>query len=171
MKSKSAVLKRRELDFDFRNASWGMTKSDVKYSEGIQPHSESENYVTYREKVMGLDAVIGFHFNDGYLVRAGYAFREFRGDEADYIEEYEKVKGMLTSVYGEPEVDENLREKTSLCDSQTPSCDDLDDRDTIMLLSQWLTGRSIVRLILMGCNEGCDFGVLYITRDHDDSVK
>ena len=169
MKSKSAVLKRRELEFDFRNASWGMTKSDVKYSEEIPPYSEGENYVTYRERVMGLDAIVGFHFNDGYLVQAGYAFRESCGDEADYIEEYEKVKGMLACIYGQPHVDEDLGEKMSLCDRQC-SRDDSDDKDTIMFLSEWITGRSIIRLILMRGNDSCDFGVLHISRNCDDLV-
>lgn len=170
MKSKSAVLQRSELKFDFRKAFWGMTKSDVKYSEVIPPNSEGENYVTYKERVMGLEAIVGFHFNDGQLVQAGYAFRESFEDEADYIKSYQKVKETLALIYGQPEVDEDLGEKMSICDKQSCTCDHSDNKDTIMFISEWLTERTIIRLILMGDNNGCDFGVLHIPRNCDAPV-
>ena len=56
---------------DFRGASWGMSKEEVKLSEGLAPLNEGEGFISYRERVMGLDAVVAFHFLDGSLVEAG----------------------------------------------------------------------------------------------------
>jgi hypothetical protein len=92
---------------DFRGTSWGMSKDEVRCSEGLFPLSEGEGYITYRECVMGLDALVGYHFLQGSLVEAGYAFREHLGAERVYIREYSKVKDMLTGSYGKPSVDED----------------------------------------------------------------
>ena len=35
-----------------------------------------------------------------------------------------------------------------------------------MLLTEWLTGRSIIRMILMGDTDRCEFGVLHKSRGH-----
>ena len=58
---------------DFRGTSWGMSKEEVKFSEYIAPLNEGEGFISYRERVMGLDAVVAFHFLEGSLVEAGYA--------------------------------------------------------------------------------------------------
>ncbi|MGH7892672.1 MAG: hypothetical protein ACREN0_10410 [Thermodesulfobacteriota bacterium] len=47
---------------DFRGTSWGMSKEEIRCSEGLFPLSEGEGYITYRECVMGLDALVGYHF-------------------------------------------------------------------------------------------------------------
>lgn len=165
MKSKSAVLSDCGLEFDFRNAYWGMTKSEVKYSEIASPNSEGESYITYRENVMDMDAIVGFHFLNGSLVEAGYAFREQEGDECRYLREYDKVKHHLTRVYGEPRFDENMSEGVSLC-GEACGHDAAASADTLLFLSEWLTGRSIIRLILMGEGGTYDFGLLHRSREH-----
>jgi hypothetical protein len=149
---------------DFRGASWGMSKTEVKCSEGIVPHSEGEGYITYRERVMGLDAVVGFHFMGDSLVEAGYAFREPIGDESVYLCEYEKVKGIITRSYGLPSFDEDACDDGCECYIQ---CDMVPGagRDSLVYLSEWLTLRSIIRLILMGEEGGFDFGVLHRSRE------
>ncbi len=165
MKSKSAVLISSGFDFDFRNAYWGMTKSEVKYSEATRPNTEGEGYITYKETVMGLDAIVGFHFLDGSLVEAGYAFREPQQDEIVYLREYDKVKRILTHAYGEPRFDEETG-GTAPESCERVEGDDALGSDTLMFLSEWLTGRSIIRLILMGDGADCDFGVLHRSREH-----
>lgn len=165
MKSKSAVLTDCGLEFDFRNAYWGMSKSAVKYSEDTPPNSEGEGYITYRENVMDLDAIVGFHFHDGSLVEAGYAFREPEGDEYRYLREYDKVKLLLTRAYGEPRFDENIGEEMSQS-GETCGRDETACADRLMFLSEWLTGRSIIRLILIGEGGAYDFGLLHRSREH-----
>lgn len=159
MNLRTALLARSIAEFDFRNAWWGMSKWEVKHSEDALPQSEGEGYLTYRENVMGLDTVVGFHFLEGSLVEAGYAFREPFQTEHGYVKEYEKVKNILTGEYGEPKIDEDLG-------IAARPAGHLKDDDTLMYLSEWLTGRSIIRLILMGGENGYEFGVLHRSREH-----
>jgi hypothetical protein len=155
---------------DFRGASWGMSKTEVKYTEGLVPNSEGEGYITYNERVMDLDAVVAFHFVGDNLVEAGYAFREPIGDERLYRYEYEKVKGIITCSYGRPSFDEEA------CDDECECYMDCDARpdeasDPLIYLSEWQTGRSIIRLILMGEGGGFDFGVLHSSREYAPLIE
>jgi hypothetical protein len=151
---------------DFRGAFWGMTKEEVKRSEGLLPLSEGEGYVTYGERVMGLDSVVGYHFRDGALVEAGYAFREPLGGGHVYISEYSKVKGLLTGSYGEPALDEG---EYGECGAFCVRCSggECSDACPLIYLSEWMTGRSVIRLVLMGGESGYDFGLLHRSREHE----
>jgi hypothetical protein len=37
-------------------------------------------------------------------------------------------------------------------------------------LSEWTTGRSVIRLVLMGGEEGFEFGLLHRSREHETRV-
>ena len=162
MKLISLVLKENSPEFDFRNICWGMTKEEVKTAEMHSPNSEGKDYITYREWVMDMDTIVGFHFHDGLLVEAGYAFREDYENADEYIKRYEKAKSILDDVYGRPSIDKDL-----ICKSK-------DKRDaesnSVMFLTEWLTERSIIRLILMGQGGDCDFGLLHKSREHASLV-
>ncbi len=151
---------------DFRGASWGMSKEEVKRSEDLVPLNEGESYITYGERVMGLASVVGYHFLSGSLVEAGYAFREPLGAERVYIREYSKVKGILTGSYGEPSYDEDT---CGECGGSCVRCSGEECRDSCPLayLSEWTTGRSVIRLVLMGEGNGFEFGLLHRSMEHE----
>ncbi len=164
------VPKYPEPVHDFRGVCWGMSKEWVIYSEGHEPFNEGDGYVTYLERVMGLDAVLGYHFSNGALVEAGYAFRGPLGDERVYIREYAKVKGILTCSYGRPTIDEDA------CLKCSGDCVDVGNVESlnqcpIVYLSEWTTERSVIRLLLMGEGEGFDFGLLHRSKPHEMAVS
>jgi len=156
MKSKNAQAEETLPEYDFRSSCWGMSKWDVRYSEDVSPQSEGEGYITYRKEVMGLDTIVGFHFLEGSLVEAGYAFREQLQTEHNYRSAYERVRDILRDTYGEPSIDGELAE----------ICCDYSNYDSLAYLSEWLTSRSIIRLVLIGGDEGYEFGVVHRSREH-----
>ena len=154
---------------DFRGTSWGMSKDEVRCSERLFPLSEGEGYITYRECVMGLDAVVGYHFLEDSLVEAGYAFRGFPGGGRVYIREYAKVKDMLAGSYGKPAIDEDMcRECEGSCVGR--SLEECGDVCPLVYLSEWRTERSVIRLVLMGEGRGFDFGLLHRSREHERGI-
>ena len=166
MKLKHVFSGLADAGSDFRSASWGMSKKEVRRSEGFPPLGEGEGYITYRERVMGLDAVVGFHFREDSLVEAGYAFREALGGESVYITEYGKVKGILSRSYGEPAIDEGICAACGMCGRVCQCGDAAWSGQSLVFLSEWMTGRSVIRLVLMGEGGGFDFGVLHRSREH-----
>ena len=155
------VVVRDVSDCDFRSTLWGMTKEEVKYSEIIRPESESTSHVTYKDRVLELDTIVGYHFIDDSLVEAGYAFRESYTDEWLYVKQYIKIKDFLSSMYGSPTLDEDIN-----ADCCNWSEDSAEDYDSLMFLTEWLTDRSIIRMILMGDGDGCEFGILHRSKEH-----
>jgi len=158
VKIKSSTAEGSPPQFDFRNISWGMTKEEVKTTESGPPNSEGKDYITYRDSVMGLDAIVGYHFYNDSLVEAGYAFRDKYQSVDLYIKQYRNMKGALDDTYGQAPIDKDLECKTE----HAPE----NDRNSVMLLSEWLTQRSVIRLVLMGQGGDCDFGLLHKSIDH-----
>jgi hypothetical protein len=154
---------------DFRGASWGMSKEEVKFSEGLDPLNEGEGFISYRERVMGLDAVVGFHFLRGSLVEAGYAFREPLGGEHAYIREYRNLKGVLTGSYGQPSYDEGSCGECGGCCVRCPG-EECAETCPLVYLCEWTTPRSVIRLVLMGEGKGFDFGLLHRSSEHEVRV-
>jgi len=142
---------------DFRGSSWGMSKEEVKFSEDLAPLNEGEGYIAYRDRVMGLDAVVGFHFLDNSLTEAGYAFREPLGGLRAYLHNYLYVKNVLADAYGNPAFDEN-------------TCAECADSCPVVYLCEWTTPRSVIRLVLMGDGGRCDFGLLHRSMEHEKLI-
>jgi len=161
MNSKYSAAVQDFPDYDFRSTLWGMTKEEVKCSERIHPESEGTSHIVYKDRVLELDTIVGYHFIDDSLVEAGYAFRESYMDEGLYVKQYIKIKDFLSNTYGSPTLDEDIN--AACCYG---SEDSSGDYDSLMFLTEWLTGRSIIRMILMGDEDGCEFGVLHRSRGH-----
>ncbi len=158
----------QELEYDFRGVWWGMSKHDVISSEGIEPNTENDSYVTFSDEFLEMDTVVAFRFVDDVLMEAGYAFREQLHDEDHYVHEYEKIKTWISETHGEPMIDENLN---------PPGADRVDkDQNTgsvnnLMFLTEWFTERSIIRLILMGDSSRCEFGLLLKSKEHIEEIE
>ena len=161
-------FKHEVLDFDFRNTLWGMTRSDVKISEKDYPVSENETHITYIDKYMDLDAIVGFHFEGDSLIEAGYAFREYYTESKDYLKKYQKIESMLTNIYGEPITKDDI----CSCSEQNVHCTGSCQGNGVnFYLVQWITSRSIIRLMLVCDESSTEFGVLHISRDQDTALE
>jgi len=156
------------IDFDFRKTFWGMTRSDVKISENTYPLSENETHITYDDTFMSLRATVGFHFMDDLLIEAGYAFREFYTDRALYISAYERVKLMITQIYGAPAIQ---RDYGSTCEKNCCCIETCTDQSAEMCIVEWLTERSIIRLLFVSDESSTEFGILHLSRKQDNIFK
>ncbi len=158
----------RGVEYDFRNSLWGMTKGEVKLSEKVYPLSESETHITYKDTVMCLDAVVGFHFVDDSLIEAGYAFCEDSLDCDLCLWEFERVKLALTQMYGEPAVDRQIGGQSEKGPSALES---FPEERGHMFIAEWLNNRSIIRLLLVREKSSLEFGVLHLKRESDSMHK
>ena len=158
---KNSAILHEVSDCDFRSTYWGMTKEAVKHSEPSSPESESVSHLSYKDRVLELDAIVGYHFIDNSLVEAGYAFHQSYERECRYIDEYGKLKDHLAVIYGQPILDEDINTFNGGGSEESEQ-----EFESLMLLTEWLTDRSIIRMILMGDADRCEFGVLHRSRGH-----
>lgn len=83
----------------FRNAMWGMSKSEVKDSEAASFVSEDDESLFYTGKLVGCDALIYYRFVNDELDGGAY-FIDNETDVKD-IQTYEKLQELMEKKYGE----------------------------------------------------------------------
>jgi hypothetical protein len=94
-----------EIKNHFRSTRWGMSKEQVVRIEGKPNHlenSEGLDFIQYPQRILNMDCMIGYVFVENKLAKARYSFLGKRGDENQYIEEYDKIKEILIKIYGKP---------------------------------------------------------------------
>lgn len=91
-----------DKDHDFRKARWGMTTAQVKQAETARFVSGNTNTIEYSNTLAGLKCRIIYEFESGSLVRAGYKIEQDHFDPQVFYEDFQKLTGFLTTVYGTP---------------------------------------------------------------------
>ena len=88
------------METNFRKSSWRMSKDEVRATEASPPAYESETALGYRGELMGSECMVYFEFDSVGLARAAYMIDN--PDDARDIEDYNRLKSLLTKKYGEP---------------------------------------------------------------------
>src|SRR5690348_5297071 len=92
---------------DFRQASWGMTRTQVQATETAQPsevrESSGELIVRYDSMQFGkLPCRAVYIFANDKLVRAKYVFDVQHHDPNDFIRDFRAIEPLLVEKYGKP---------------------------------------------------------------------
>jgi hypothetical protein len=98
---------RKSASFDFRKATWGMSKKQVKATESGKIVRDDDDVLAYSGTVSGMEALIAYIFTDSKLVRAKYVFLPDHTNKNDYIVDYKNVKETLTDKYGAAKSDDS----------------------------------------------------------------
>lgn len=89
--------------YDFRNTKWGMTKIEVKQSEGKREvQDENGKSLIYVDTIANQTFGVIYNFVNNKLYSAGYMSLERHTNENLYIKDYEKMKELLINKYGKP---------------------------------------------------------------------
>lgn len=86
---------------NFRNTTWGMSKSEVRDAESATLCYEDTNVLIYEGKLVGCDASIHYRFNDDELEIGAYLIDNEL--DVDDITAYEKLQELMEKKYGEPD--------------------------------------------------------------------
>jgi len=164
------TFKKAEVVFDFRNTNWGMSKEQVKATEDKKPGSEIDNTIAYRVKIDGDEYICGYTFLEDKLYNAGYVFTGKHSNRNLYIDDYKRLKEILTKKYGKPLTDritwdddlfKNDRSQWGLA----VSIGDLSYGAT------WETSTTYITLRLWGDNYEISLVLAYDSRELEEWVK
>jgi hypothetical protein len=101
-----ALAAQGERPADFRKTSWGMSRPQVKAVEPSKLIKEDDQGLFYSSELSGFgDVLIGYIFVEGKLVRASYVSEVRHTNSNAFIDDFIKIKSMLTDKYGKPESD------------------------------------------------------------------
>ena len=88
--------------YDFRKTSWGMAKEEVKVTENIKPDLEEDNRLVYSVEIDGRDYDCIYLFLENKLYRSWYTLKDKYIKKDSYIDEYKRLKELLTKNFGKP---------------------------------------------------------------------
>ena len=98
-------------EYDIRKFRWGDSQEHVREIEGKPSHEgqvASGYTLFYDATCVGLNATLGYSFNQNGLSTVVYLFSEEHSNASRYISDYEKVKNALIKKYGEPSFEEEV---------------------------------------------------------------
>ena len=98
-------------EFDLRKAKWGMTKEEVRASEGNKNTvEESPTLLSFKERVNNQEVLINYAFSDDKLVGALYVLRYYRAGIIplphvgnSILEDYFSAQTQVSQKLGSPE--------------------------------------------------------------------
>ncbi len=152
------------------NIRWGITLDEVKFSETGTPYEEKDNLILYKDQFEDIDSTLGYIFEDGKLVKAGYLFYENYEQPDKYIEDYERVKGVLIDNLGAPVLDEVKWTDEEQIDQADPTGKAVCEGE-IIYRSQWVSEDSVVTMHLEGANNKCRQGVIFESKEHFEAEQ
>lgn len=91
---------------DFRNATWGMSPSQVKSSETSKLIKETSDHLIYQTTLAGYDVDAIYFFASDKLTRANYLLKTRSSNNNDYVYEYDTLNELLKKKYGQPSEEE-----------------------------------------------------------------
>lgn len=157
----------------FRETKWGDTIEEVKKSESGNYIGQNEisgmQVIIYDGTVANIDTQIAFFFIDNELVRGGYVFTEIYLSTGQYVEDYRKVKRIITSVYGDPKTDrKNWNNETMKEYSDEVTAISLGH---LSLISAWETEDTKIGMTLASKSFKTEHVILYESILHKDKIE
>jgi len=157
---------------DFRNTRWGMKKDRVLSTEKDKPAETSPyNYyiiVMYTgKKIAGLKASYLYYFLDDVLVQAGYTIEETHLNNNEYINDYNKLKEVLTRKYGSP-IKSSSYWYNDMFKNRPQDYGIAVSMGHLAFQSDWETDRSLIRLTLKGDNFKINMYLHYASKLHKE---
>ena len=149
--------------YDFGSARWGMTKEQVVASEKSKLTRHEDNKLKYSGRYNGTGAELDYIFSGNKLKSGRYILYGSSADEQVYIDDYNRVKSLLTNRYGKPQIDQELWANSTYKDNP--------DRHGFAVYighlsykSTWITARSIIVLELKSNNYNIVLQAVYNRR-------
>ncbi|MDO9554981.1 MAG: hypothetical protein Q7J40_00155 [Atribacterota bacterium] len=99
------TLKQSKQQYDFRKANWRMSKEEVKATEDKRPDLEDDTELVYKVKIGEDNFLCVYSFIEDKFYRSTYLFDETHTNKNLYINDYERLKEILTKKYGKPTID------------------------------------------------------------------
>ncbi len=157
----------------FRSTTWGMSPDEVKEVETLnfvaQDDDQGMIYLMYQGSVGNMDVILGYMFVNNELATASYDFKETYLSMGQYIEQYNRIKGILKDNYGSPTHDlenwnnETLKEYTDLATGISLGY--------VTLNTQFDTDDMMVQTELETVNFETSHTVLYFSKSHMEAVR
>lgn len=150
---------------DFRGASWGMTKEEVKQDENLDLIQEDEKNLVYVTAIGGIDCLLIYNFVDDRLYNAMYWMIDEHAIDNGHIDDYRKLKNMLMQKYGTPNIDDEIWGRSLYKDEPDRKGFAISIGDLTML-AEWETENTEISIMLWGDNYDIKHAITYESKEY-----
>lgn len=148
---------------DFRAATWGQSRQEVRRSEAATPSLDDGPLLAFSATVSGQPCQVIYLFTQNRLCMGFYQWSDIHEDLAAYFTDADAHRDLLVSAWQDPQIEK--------WDWEDPMfADDADLRAEALGLGLvryelgWMTDRSVVALRMSGGNLEGDIVVMYADR-------
>lgn len=145
----------------FRNTTWVFDKQKVKKATADSLIAETDTSLVYSTTLGKWDTHLIFLFPDGTLTKGIYDLQLEHKSKKLYLDDYEKIRDVLTSKYGQPSTD---RQYTWIDDQQkdNPAMHPYAvGKGDLMIRTAWKADYLNIELLMKGGNNRIDISIRY----------
>jgi len=157
-------------DFNFRKTKWGFNRSQVKEAETATLIQDASEHIAYKGNVANLNCLVVYHFQNNTLYMSSYQFTEEHSNRNDYINDYKKIKKLLTEKYGEPETDDVVW-RNNLYKDDRQEWGLAVSIGHLVYMAKWDTPNTEIALMLRGDNYSITHFVLYKSKGLKEQIE
>ncbi|MGE4412433.1 MAG: hypothetical protein AB7E45_01890 [Candidatus Caldatribacteriota bacterium] len=161
-------------EYDFRQVKWGMSKEDVKEIEDrdivYEDVGGTQELILYADQISKFDCFVSYLFVQDKLASAGYYINEEHTNKNTYIDDYEKLKELLSKKYGQP-IKDNIIWKDDLYKDNKKDWGLAISIADLVYSSCWETPTTDIELILTGDNYKIELVIKYVSKELKEWAK
>jgi len=158
---------------DFRNASWGMSREQVRRVESAkeQDFDHGPDHLYFNDEVAAVPATVIYNFHHDVLLGAHIMLTEEHMNPNNYISDFERFKDLLTSKYGDPMDDTHQLWSRELYQDDPNDWGQAVEVGDLVYVARWQTTRSNIRHILNGDNFEISHFILYHDISREEEIE
>ncbi|WP_417550140.1 hypothetical protein [Methylophaga sp.] len=155
---------------DFRGSSWGEDIESVKAKETAQLINQYPTQLVYKAQIAGIDMAAAYIFSDSKLVSAMYISDQKYLNKNKHIGDYEKLKELLTTKYGEPLIDD-IKWLANLFRDDPQNHGLAISVGQLIYYSEWKSGNTQITNMLGGENQSISLAIIYTDLTTKEDVE
>ena len=139
---------------DFRHAAWGMSCAQAKATEIGQLINQETDTLFYKDELAKLNVLVVYKFQIDQLIEAEYRILEEYPDKNQHIDDFFKLKALLTKKHGDPLIDDDIWKNNVNPYANSPhEWGEAISRGQLTFFAKWQTESTIIRMVLRGKND------------------
>ena len=148
---------------DIRVGKWGDSKASIMAKEGKTNLSTSPDVYMFYDTIAGMSCTVGYVFTNDKLTMVKYLLNQEHSNLNDYIEDYNKLIGLLTKKYGDPYHNSPVW-KNNLFKGDSSNYGLAISSGHLVYSARWNLDRTELDVLLGGENFKIDFQIQYLSK-------
>ncbi len=162
------LFKENLSSFDVRKVLWGDTKQQVRASETGTPVEDSDDVISFKTTLAGMQCLISYSFVDSLVVTAKYTIQGDHADKNDWIADYDTLRSLVSGKNGRPDMALDKQWKNELYRDEPKNYGSAISQGHLYYLSTWQLPNTNINLMLSGGNHKISLELEFASKKYEN---